>query len=71
MVWLASKGKPSFDSGGGLAGYFFYETVRGYHFIPIDELIAEGIKRVKKMEMHTIMSQEKFRHMAKILTETY
>ena len=48
LVWLASKGKPSFDSGGGLAGYFFYETVRGYHFIPIDELISEGIKRVKQ-----------------------
>ena len=47
LVWLASKGKPPSPDGGGLAGFFFYETVRGYHFKPIDELINEGIQRVK------------------------
>ena len=47
LVWLASKGKPPSPDGGGLAGFFFYETARGYHFKPIDELINEGIQRVK------------------------
>ena len=47
LVWLASKGKPPSPDGGGLAGFFFYETARGYHFKPIDELINEGIERVK------------------------
>ena len=47
LVWLASKGKPPSPDGGGLAGFFFYETARGYNFKPIDELINEGIQRVK------------------------
>ena len=48
LVWLASKGIPVAPDGGGLAGFLFYETIRGYNFRSIDKLIVEGITRVEQ-----------------------
>ena len=39
MVWLASKAMPE----RGLAGFFFFETKRGFNFRSIDSLIKDGI----------------------------
>ena len=44
--WLAKKGVP--NTGGGLgktAGFFFYETNKGYKFKSIETLIKQGPKR--------------------------
>tara|TARA_X000000368_G_scaffold355062_1_gene296706 strand:+ start:1740 stop:3065 length:1326 start_codon:yes stop_codon:yes gene_type:complete len=41
LTWLASKSVPGEVSGkDATAGYLFFETVDGYHFISIDSLIA-------------------------------
>ena len=40
LTWLASKGVPDV-SGDGTAGYFFYETQKGYHFRSVDKLITQ------------------------------
>jgi len=40
LTWLASKGVPDV-SGDGTAGYFFYETQKGYHFKSVDKLIMQ------------------------------
>ena len=39
LVWLASKAMPE----RGLAGFFFFETKRGFNFRSIDSLIKNGI----------------------------
>ena len=38
LVWLASKAVPK----SGVAGYFFYETIDGYNFRSVEQLIADG-----------------------------
>ena len=44
-TWLAKKGVPNTSSPGKTAGYFFYETSKGFNFKSIDKLIEQKVKR--------------------------
>jgi len=44
-TWLAKKGVPNTSSPGKTAGYFFYETSKGFNFKSIDKLIEQKAKR--------------------------
>jgi hypothetical protein len=44
-TWLAKKGIPSSKSPGKTAGYFFFETSKGYNFKSIDKLLEQKQKR--------------------------
>lgn len=44
-TWLAKKGVPNTTSPGKTAGYFFYETSKGFHFKSIDKLIEQEAKK--------------------------
>jgi hypothetical protein len=43
LTWLASKAVPEI-SGGGTAGFFFYQTVDGFQFRAIDNLSRQPVK---------------------------
>lgn len=44
-TWLAKKGIPNITSPGKTAGYFFYETHKGFNFRSIDKLLEQKPKR--------------------------
>ena len=44
-TWLAKKGVPNTTSPGNTAGYFFYETNKGFKFKSIDSLMKQEKKR--------------------------
>ena len=44
-TWLAKKGVPNITSPGKTAGYFFYETSKGFNFRSIDKLLEQTPKR--------------------------
>ena len=44
-TWLAKKGVPNTTSPGNTAGYFFYETNKGFKFKSIDSLMGQEKKR--------------------------
>ena len=44
-TWLAKKGVPNTSSPGNTAGYFFYETNKGFKFKSIDSLMKQEKKR--------------------------
>ena len=44
-TWLAKKGVPNTSSPGNTAGYFFYETNKGFKFKSIDSLMGQEKKR--------------------------
>jgi hypothetical protein len=44
-TWLAKKGIPNITSPGKTAGYFFYETSKGFNFRSIDKLLEQTPKR--------------------------
>jgi len=44
-TWLAKKGVPNTTSPGKTAGYFFYETSKGFNFKSIDKLIEQKAKK--------------------------
>ena len=44
-TWLAKKGVPNIASPGKTAGYFFYETSKGFNFRSIDKLLEQTPKR--------------------------
>ena len=46
LVWLASKSSPSNNK--RLAGFLFFETIKGYKFKAIDNLIKDGKKNATK-----------------------
>lgn len=41
LTWLAKRTAPDMGSFGDLAGYFFWETSKGYHFRSIDMIFKE------------------------------
>ena len=43
LVWLASKSVSAY--GGTLAGYFFYQTKKGFHFRSAENLIIDGVEK--------------------------
>lgn len=46
LTWLAKKAVPeNAGSFGGAAGYFFYETYKGFNFRSIDKLFQQKIKK--------------------------
>jgi len=44
-TWLAKKGIPDTTSPGKTAGYFFYETSKGFNFKSIDKLLEQKYKK--------------------------
>ena len=44
LVWLAAKAVPGDSSGGGTAGFVFYQTQKGFHFRSIDGLMGQESK---------------------------
>lgn len=50
LVWLASKSVAGFGS--TLAGFFFYQTKKGFHFQSVETLIKEGVKKRKYTYTH-------------------
>ena len=44
-TWLAKKGVPNTTKPGKTAGYFFYETSKGFNFKSIDKLLEQKHKR--------------------------
>lgn len=48
LVWLAAKSIPTT----GIPGYFFYETIEGYNFKSVENLIAEGKQNVSAEYFH-------------------
>tara|TARA_Y100001937_G_scaffold46563_1_gene65359 strand:+ start:3036 stop:4418 length:1383 start_codon:yes stop_codon:yes gene_type:complete len=50
LVWLAAKSAPQMDTK-PMAGYFFYQTKRGFNFRSIESLIEEGKTSITASEM--------------------
>lgn len=44
-TWLAKKGVPDTTAPGKTAGYFFYETSKGFNFKSIDKLLGQKYKK--------------------------
>jgi len=45
LNWLSKKSAPSAATPGKTAGFFFYETSKGYHFKSIDTLLSQEKKK--------------------------
>lgn len=45
LNWLSKKCAPSSETPGKTAGFFFYETSKGYHFKSIDTLLSQEKKK--------------------------
>ena len=45
LNWLSKKSAPSATTPGKTAGFFFYETSKGYHFKSIDTLLSQEKKK--------------------------